>query len=93
MRPNQPKNRRAAEAAEAYWRAAGGEGHHFGKTAGHLAASLQKAAASRARTSASNGVATSTRRSEVGSGGTLLPTRRNKGKRSPLYASIFLLSP
>jgi hypothetical protein len=25
------KNRRAAKAAEAYWRAAGGEGHHFGK--------------------------------------------------------------
>jgi hypothetical protein len=26
-----PKNRQAALAAEAYWRAAGGEGHHFGK--------------------------------------------------------------
>lgn len=26
-----PKSRRAAEAAEAYWRAADGEGHHFGK--------------------------------------------------------------
>jgi hypothetical protein len=26
-----PKSRGAAEAAEAYWRAAGGEGHHFGK--------------------------------------------------------------
>jgi hypothetical protein len=26
-----PKSRRAWEAAEAYWRAAGGEGHHFGK--------------------------------------------------------------
>jgi hypothetical protein len=25
------KNRRAAKAAEAYWQAAGGEGHHFGK--------------------------------------------------------------
>jgi hypothetical protein len=26
-----PKSRRAAKAAEAYWQAAGGEGHHFGK--------------------------------------------------------------
>ena len=26
-----PKNRQAAEAAEAYWRAAGGEGHHVGE--------------------------------------------------------------
>jgi hypothetical protein len=26
-----PKSRRAAEAAEAYWRAAGGEAHHFGE--------------------------------------------------------------
>ncbi|HEY5203338.1 MAG TPA: hypothetical protein VIJ63_01905, partial [Roseiarcus sp.] len=26
-----PKSRRAGEAAEAYWRAAGGEAHHFGE--------------------------------------------------------------
>ena len=45
-----PKSRRAAEAAEAYWRAAGGEGHYFGKEP--LAIwrhHLKKAAASRAK--------------------------------------------
>ena len=45
-----PKSRRAWEAAEAYWRAAGGEGHHFGKEP--LAIwrhHFKKAAASRAK--------------------------------------------
>jgi hypothetical protein len=45
-----PKSRRAAEAAEAYWRAARGEGHHFGKEP--LAIwrhHFKKAAASRAK--------------------------------------------
>src|SRR6202020_1719205 len=35
------------------------------------------------RTSALSGGAISRRRSDVGSGGTLLPTRRDEGKRSP----------
>jgi hypothetical protein len=45
-----PKNRRLAEAAEAYWRIAGGEGHHFGEEP--LAVwrhHFQKAAASTAK--------------------------------------------
>jgi len=45
-----PKSCRAREAAEAYWRAAGGEGHHFGKEP--LAIwrhHFKKAAASRAK--------------------------------------------
>ena len=64
------------------------------RAAGYLAASLQKGRRfERRRTSAPSGVAISSRRSGVGSGGTLLPTRRDEGKRSPLFMRRFFSLP
>ena len=85
-----PKNRQAAEAAEAYWRAAGGEGHHVGEEP--LAVwrhHFRKAAAPRGEGFRAEWRRHPLRLSDIGLDGTLPPNRRDQGKRLPPFMADF----